>query len=95
MDVDEFISEVTPEQLNGWMEMENICPFGDEKIAWVLATGFAMLINVTLATAMTMNDVKEIVKPSDFIPWKRKKKQRRKYVSPNESAAAFKKMMGQ
>lgn len=95
-DVDEFLSELTPDDFNGWWEMENLIPFGEEKLAWVFAAGLALLANISLATApFGIGEVKEIVKPRDLIPWMRKKKREQpEYVNPNQAVAMVTKAMG-
>lgn len=80
--------EIPPEVMDGWEAMNRIVPLGDEKICWVLAAGFAALMN-QIAWASGAKDFKP-VKPRDFIPWlKKTKKPKPKYVSPNAAAAAF------
>jgi hypothetical protein len=68
--------------------MDRIIPYGDEKICWVLAMGFAALMN-RIAAAAGGKDVPE-VKPKDFIYWAQRKKKKPKYTNPNAMAAAFK-----
>jgi hypothetical protein len=67
--------------------MDRIIPFGDEKICWVLAMGFAALMN-RIAAAAGDKDAKPI-KPKDFIYWAQKKKKKPKYINPNAMAAMF------
>jgi hypothetical protein len=87
-DVDEFLDETSPEKFDELVAMDRIVPFGDEKICWVLAMGFAALMD-RIAAACGDKDAKPI-KPSVFIPWARKKqKTKPKYVNPNMAAAAF------
>jgi hypothetical protein len=82
-----MLSEMTPEQFDEWIAMNRIIPFGDEKICWVLAMGFAALMD-RIAAATGDKNVKP-VSPKQFIPWLKKKKTKPKYVNPNAAAAAF------
>lgn len=73
--------------------MNEIVPFGDEKICRVLALGFAAMVMRLDIILKKWCDVKDLPKitPDSFIPWKKKKKKNKKpkYVSPNAAAAAF------
>lgn len=75
-----------------YMAMDRILPFGDEKICWVLANGFAAVIDRLnlLATDRRAKEPPD-AKPQDFIPWMKKKtkKKRPGYVNPNAAALAF------
>jgi hypothetical protein len=76
-----------PEQFDEYVAMDRIVPFGDEKICWVLASGFAALMN-QIAAAAGGKDLKPI-NPRVFISWAKKPKKKKKYVNPNAAAAAF------
>lgn len=72
--------------------MDQIVPFGDEKVCWtlaIIASAVVSRLNL-LCEAWGAKDLPEL-KPKEFIPWKRKskKKKKSKYVSPNAAAAAF------
>lgn len=86
-----MLLEMTPEEMDGWAAMDRVLPIGDEKVCWVLARGFALLVNRLnrLCFAWGVKDLKE-AKPKDFIPWiAKKKKKKSKYMNPNAAAAAF------
>jgi hypothetical protein len=85
--VDEMLEGMTPEKFDEYVAMDRIIPFGDEKICWVLAMGFAALMD-RIAAAVGDKDAKPI-NPKKFIPWIKQKK-KSKYVNPNAAAAAFK-----
>jgi hypothetical protein len=87
-DVEKSLSEMPPEQFDEYVAMDRISPFGNEGIYWVLATGFAALMD-RIAEASGDKNTKP-VRPKAFIPWLKKKKPKLKYVSPNAAAAAFK-----
>lgn len=83
-----MLSEMTPEQMDEWDAMDRVIPIGTEKICWVLATGFAAIMD-RIAEAMGDKNAKP-VKPKSFIPWlKKSPKKKSKYVNPNAAAAAF------
>jgi hypothetical protein len=85
-----MLDEMTPEQMDEWAAMDRIIPIGTEKLCWVMATGFAALMN-RIAAATGSKDTPEVM-PKKFIPWlnRKKKKKKPKYVNPNAMAAAFK-----
>lgn len=83
-----------PEKFAEYLAMDQLLPFGDEKLCWVLAVGFAAIhsrLN-TLASSWGAKDLPEL-NPRDFIPWKKKAKQKG-YTNPNAAAAAFRASMG-
>lgn len=81
-----MLNGMTPEQFDELVAIDRIVPFGDEKICWVLAMGFAALMD-RIAVATGDKNAKP-TRPKAFIPWL-KKKPKPKYVSPNAAAAAF------
>lgn len=82
-----MLEAMPSEKFDELIAMDHIVPFGDEKICWVLALGFAALMDRIAAVAGN-KDVKP-VDPKAFIPWLKKKK-KRQYINPNAMAAAFK-----
>jgi hypothetical protein len=87
-----MLSEMTPEQFDEYAAMDRIIPYGDEKICWVLANGFAAMVNrldIILKQWCGVNDLPKTT-PSSFIPWKKKKSNKKpEYVNPNQAAAIF------
>jgi hypothetical protein len=97
-DVDEFLSQTTPEKFDELVAMDRIVPFGDEKLSHVMALVGAAIVERLDVILRRWCDVKDLpkVKPASFIPWKKKKKKKKtqEYVNPNAAAAAFKLRMG-
>jgi hypothetical protein len=92
--VDEFMDSISSEAFDELVAMNEIIPFGDEKVCRVLALGFAamvMRLDIILRRWCEMKDLPKIT-PDSFIPWskKKKKKPKSKYVNPNAMATAFK-----
>lgn len=89
-----MLSEVTPEEFDDWMEMDQIIPIGMDKVCDVLAAGFAAVCNYIQSTSLAANGDMKAVEPKHFLYWKRnrktKRKRQREFVSPNEAAMMFK-----
>lgn len=92
-----MLSEITSEQFDEWVAMDAIEPFGEEKLAWVLAMIGSVLANRlgVLCQAWGISDVKD-VQPQDFIPWRKKTRRKRKakLLSPKAMANAVRMAVG-
>lgn len=89
---------MTPEKFDEYVAMDRIVPFGDEKLCWTLANAAAAVcsrLNIIAAGTSGAKELKDL-KPKDFIPWLKKKKQtaKDKFLNPNAMAAAFKMAVG-
>lgn len=87
-----MVSEMTPEDMDGWIAYDRVVPIGIEKVCWTLAIGFSTLVNaIYLAIRQWFGnkDLKD-AKPRDFIPWLKKKKPKDKYLNPNAMVVAVK-----
>jgi hypothetical protein len=82
-----MVDGMTPEQFDELVAMDRILPFGDEKVCWILANGFAHLAN-TIYRAWGIKDY-PVTNPRDFIPWKKPKKAKDSYMNPNQQAQVF------
>lgn len=82
--------------MDRWEAMDRIIPFGDEKLCWVMANGFSLMIqrlNVILKRWCEVEDPPD-VQASDLLTWmkhnKRKKhKPKDPYMNPNQVAQVF------
>jgi hypothetical protein len=96
------VDGMTPEEFDEYVEMDDIEPFGDGKLAWVMAMGFAAICNRLAETCINGGEGFKPVKPKQFIPWNRKQKTASRdkpksestYMNPNQAAAIFQLMAG-
>lgn len=81
------MAEIAPEQFDEWVEMNAIVPFGDEKLALVMALGFTAIVNRLnrLAASWGAKDLKD-AEVKHFLPWQKSKRKRQSnYTSPNQA----------
>jgi hypothetical protein len=94
------VDGMTPEEFDEYVEMDDIEPFGDGKLAWVMAMGFAAICNRLAETCINGGEGFKPVKPKQFIPWIRKskavkpKREESGHMNPNQAAAIFQLMAG-
>ena len=90
-----MLAEMTPDQFDELVEMDEIEPFGDGKLAWVIALVGAQICNRLVETSFHANELRDVkaVQPHQFIPWYKKperpKKKEDGYMNPNKMAAIF------
>ena len=95
VDIDQFLTEISPDDFQRWVEFNEVSPIGDEKLAWVFASGLALICNLIIGTAaFGINDIKEVVSARDLIPWLKKKERDVGHVNPNQMAAHFQAAIG-
>lgn len=78
------------EQFDEYMALNNIVPYGDEKICLTIANVGACLAGIGQLIARQLGAGRgEEVSPNDFLPWLVEECIEAREVSPNAMAAAF------